>query len=92
MLEYGTTKWIHRNISPLTPDISERYPKRVNLLLATINFDYVFGGYIGMFNLALRLRREGYRTRIILHESTEWDMEGWRTKIQKYPGLENSVR
>ena len=88
VLEYGTTKWIHRNISPLTPDISERYPKRVNLLLATINFDYVFGGYIGMFNLALRLRREGYRTRIILHENTEWDMEGWRTKIQKYPGLE----
>lgn len=87
VLEYGTTKWIHRNITPLTPDISERHPKRVNLLLATINFDYVFGGYIGMFNLALRLRREGYRTRIILHENTEWDMEGWRTKIQKYPGL-----
>lgn len=87
VLEYGTTKWIHRNITPLTPDISERHPKRVNLLLATINFDYVFGGYIGMFNLALRLQREGYRTRIILHENTEWDMEGWRTKIQKYPGL-----
>ena len=87
VLEYGTTKWIHRNIKPLTPDTSERHPKRVNLLLATINFDYVFGGYIGMFNLALRLRREGYRTRIILHENTEWDLEGWRTKIQKYPGL-----
>ena len=87
VLEYGTTKWIYHNIKPLTPDISERHPKRVNLLLATINFDYVFGGYIGMFNLALRLRREGYRTRIILHESTEWDMEGWHLKIQKYPGL-----
>lgn len=87
VLEYGTTKWIHRNITPLTLDISESYPKRVNLLLATINFDYVFGGYIGMFNLALRLRCEGYRTRIILHENTEWDMEGWRIKIQKYPGL-----
>lgn len=87
VLEYGTTKWINRNITPLTRDISERYPKRVNLLLATINFDYIFGGYIGMFNLALRLRREGYRTRIILLENTEWDLEGWRTKIQKYPGL-----
>lgn len=87
VLEYGTTKWIHHNVTPLTLDISERYPKRVNLLLATINFNYVFGGYIGMFNLALRLRREGYRTRIIMLENTEWDMEGWRTKIQKYPGL-----
>ena len=87
VLEYGTTKWIHRNITPLTLDISEHHPKRVNLLLATINFDYVFGGYIGMFNLALRFQREGYRTRIILHENTEWDMEGWRARIQKYPGL-----
>ena len=87
VLEYGTTKWIHRNIKPLTLDISERNPKRVNLLLATINFDYIFGGYIGMFNLALRLKREGYRTRIILHEHTEWSMEDWRRKIQKYPGL-----
>ena len=87
VLEYGTTKWIYRNITPLTLDISAQNPKRVNLLLATINFDYVFGGYIGMFNMALRLRREGYRTRIILHENTEWDLESWRASIQKYPGL-----
>jgi hypothetical protein len=87
VLEYGTTKWIYRNITPLTLDISAQNPKRVNLLLATINFDYVFAGYIGMFNMALRLRREGYRTRIILHENTEWDLESWRTSIQKYSGL-----
>jgi glycosyltransferase involved in cell wall biosynthesis len=87
VLEYGATKWIHRNITPLTVDVSERYSKRVNLLLATINFNYIFGGYIGMFNIALRLRREGYRPRIILLENTEWDLENWRTKIQKYPGL-----
>ena len=87
VLEYGTTKWIHHNIKPLAVDISPHHPKRVNLLLATINFDYVFGGYIGMFNLALRLTREGFRTRIILLEQTDWDMEGWRSKILKYPGL-----
>lgn len=87
VLEYGTTKWIHRNIKALTLDVSDHYPKRVNLLLATINFDYLFGGYIGMFNLALRLKREGYRTRIILHEPTEWNIEDWRIRIQKYPGL-----
>ena len=87
VLEFGTTKWIHRNILPLTLDISDHYPKRVNVLLATINFSYVFGGYIGMFNLCLRLAREGYKTRMILHEKTEWDLEDWRRKIQKYPGL-----
>lgn len=86
-LEFGTTKWIHHNIKPLSLDISANHPKRVNLLLATINFSYIFGGYIGMFNLALRLADEGYRTRIILHEKTDWDIEDWRRKIQKYPGL-----
>jgi hypothetical protein len=87
VLEFGSTRWIHHNILPLTLDVSPAHPKRVNLLLATINFSYVFGGYIGMFNLALRLRREGYRARIILHEQTDWQIEEWRRQIQKYPGL-----
>jgi hypothetical protein len=87
VLEFGSTKWVHHNISGFTLDISEVYPKRVNVLLATIDFRYVFGGYIGMFNLALRLKREGYRVRMILHEQTDWDMEDWRSKIQKYPGI-----
>jgi hypothetical protein len=87
VLEFGATRWINHNISPLTLDISEEHPKRVNLLLATIDFRYVFGGYIGMFNLALRLRREGYKTRIILHEQTDWQIEDWRRQIQRYPGL-----
>jgi glycosyltransferase involved in cell wall biosynthesis len=87
VLDFGVTKWIHHNISGLTLDLSDQHPKRVNILLATIDFKYVFGGYIGMFNLALRLKREGYRTRIILHEQTEWDMEDWRRQIQKYPGI-----
>ena len=87
VLEFGTTKWIYRNILPLTLDISADYPKRVNILLATINFSYVFGGYIGMFNLALRLRREGYCVRIILHESTDWNTEDWRRQIRAYPGI-----
>ena len=86
-LDYGTTRWIHRNIEGLTLDVSSEHPKRINLLLATINFDYVFGGYIGMFNLALRLKREGFRPRIILHEETSWDILDWKAKIQRYPGL-----
>ncbi len=87
VLDFGTVRAIHHNISPLTLDISQEYPRRVNLLLATINFDYVFGGYIGMFNLALRLRREGYRVRIVLHEETDWNPREWKRKIQKYPGV-----
>ncbi len=92
VLEFGTTKWIHHNISGLTLDISDQYPKRVNVLLATIDFKYVFGGYIGMFNLALRLKREGYRIRIILHERTEWDMEDWRCRDSEVSRRHHLVR
>lgn len=87
VLEFGNTRPINHNISGLTLDISEDHPKRVNLLLAMIDFKYVFGGYLGMFSLALRLAREGYRTRIILHERSDWDMENWRQQIKKYPGV-----
>jgi glycosyltransferase involved in cell wall biosynthesis len=87
ILEFGGTKWLHHNLKPLTLEISDANPKRVNVLMSTINFGYVFGGYIGMFNLALRLRREGYRVRIILLERTEWDMGAWRRNILKYPGI-----
>lgn len=87
VLEYGAAKWIHHNLTPLTLDCSAAHPKRVNILMATINFKYVFGGYIGMFNLALRLAHEGYRTRIILHEQTDWELEEWRRQILNYPGI-----
>lgn len=87
VLEFGNTRPINHNISGLTLDISEDHPKRVNLLLAMIDFKYVFGGYLGMFSLALRLAAEGYRTRIILHERSDWDMESWRQQIKKYPGV-----
>ncbi|WP_459677138.1 rhamnosyltransferase WsaF family glycosyltransferase [Acidisoma sp. 7E03] len=87
VLEYGNTRPIHHNISGLTLDVSSAHPKRVNLLLAMIDFKYVFGGYLGMFNLALRLRREGYQVRIILHERSDWDMDSWRQQIKKYPGI-----
>lgn len=87
VLDYGNTRPIHHNISGLKLEVSPAHPKRVNLLLAMIDFKYVFGGYLGMFNLALRLRREGYRTRIILHERSAWDMDSWRQQIKKYPGI-----
>jgi hypothetical protein len=86
-IRYGNTQWISHNISPLTLRISESYPRRVNLLMATIDFKYVYGGYIAMFNLALKLSQCGYKTRIILTEKTDYDPEGWRLQVRKYSGL-----
>ena len=86
-LQTGKLLWISQNISPLKLDVSPRYPPRINLLLATIQFKYVYAGYIGMFNLALRLRRAGHNVRIILHEQTDFKVDEWRRLIKKYPGV-----
>ncbi|MGB4859480.1 MAG: glycosyltransferase [Dokdonella sp.] len=86
---FGNVGWMSHNIRPLTLAISARQPRRVNLLLATIDFRYVFGGYIGMFNLALFLKRMGHQVRIVLTESVDYRPEEWRRQIQKFPGLES---
>ena len=85
---FGNVGWMSHNIRPLTLAISAKQPRRVNVLLATIDFRYVFGGYIGMFNLALFLKRMGHRVRIVLTESVDYRPEEWRRQIQKFPGLE----
>jgi glycosyltransferase involved in cell wall biosynthesis len=89
VIRHGNTQWISDNLSPLTLNISDRYPRRVNLLIATIDFRYVYGGYLAMFHLALKLKKTGYRTRIILTEKTNYDLERWRHQADKYPGLAN---
>ncbi len=81
--------WIFHNVRPLKLRISRREPKRVNMLLATIDFKYIFGGYIGMFNLALRLRREGFVVRIVTLEYTELDVGLARERLRGYPGVES---
>jgi GT2 family glycosyltransferase len=81
--------WIFHNIEPLTLRVSKREPKRVNILLATIDFRYIFGGYIGMFSLALRLRREGFLVRIVTLEYAELDMTLARERIKGYPCVEH---
>jgi glycosyltransferase involved in cell wall biosynthesis len=86
-LQTGKLSWINHNISPLKLDLSNQYPRRVNVLLATIEFKYVYAGYIGMFSLALRLKRAGHKVRIILHEQTNFKIDEWRRLIKKYPGV-----
>jgi hypothetical protein len=87
VIRHGNIRWISDNIAPLMLKISDQYPRRVNVLIATIDFRYVYGGYLTMFHLALKLKKAGYRTRIILTEKTNYDLEGWRRQATKYPGL-----
>ncbi|HEV7253776.1 MAG TPA: glycosyltransferase [Mesorhizobium sp.] len=83
------TGWNFHSIEPLKLDVSRDEPRRVNLILATIDFRTTFGGYLGMFHLALRLKREGLNVRIVLTEPTQFNPDQWREDIQKYPGVTN---
>ncbi len=74
-------------IAPLCLSFSSQAPERLNMLASMIDFKYFFGGYNGVFNLALRLVREGYRVRLILVDRCNYEPEVWRREIRKYEGL-----
>ena len=54
---------IAEKIAPLRLAVSDDAPRRVNLLIPSIDLQHFFGGYIGKFNLARRLAARGERVR-----------------------------
>jgi hypothetical protein len=63
-------------------------PWRVNLLVPTIDLDYVFGGYLAKFNLALRLAESGLRVRILVTDYCAFDPSRWAKQLKEFEGLE----
>ena len=88
-MDFGHIGWIFHNVAPLTLRPSPGEPRRVNLLLATIDFKVLFGGYIGMFNFALKLHAAGHAVRLVLLDETDVQIDDWRGRIARYPGLEH---
>jgi glycosyltransferase involved in cell wall biosynthesis len=80
---------IEQKIAPLTIRANATAPPRVNLLIPTIDFNYVFGGYITKFNLARRLADDGYRVRIVTVDYCDYQPDQWRRQLRSYPRLEN---
>ncbi len=86
---YDMTGFIRRTLRPLSLALSSDNPRRVNIIMATIDFTYIFGGYLAMFNLALAIRKCGYATRIIIVEPCNYNPAAWKREIAHYPGLED---
>jgi hypothetical protein len=76
-------------IAPLNLEVSDKAVERVNTLISIVDFKYFFGGYIGMFNLARSLAREGFKVRMIIVEECKYELDVWRQEIKKYEGLED---
>jgi glycosyltransferase involved in cell wall biosynthesis len=79
---------IEQKIAPLQVRLDPQAPQRVNLLIPTIDFNYVFGGYITKFNLARCLAEEGFAVRLILVDYCDYQPARWRQQLRAYPGLE----
>jgi hypothetical protein len=79
---------ITQKTTPLSVRVTPEVPRRVNLLIPTIDFNYVFGGYITKFHLARILVAEGYRVRIITVDHCDVQPVRWRQQLAAYPGLE----
>ena len=77
-------------IAPLELAVSPSAPVRVNLLVPTVDLEHFFGGYIGKFNLAVRLAQAGVRVRVVTVDPTGHLPRGWRSRVEAYAGLEGA--
>jgi glycosyltransferase involved in cell wall biosynthesis/predicted nucleic acid-binding Zn-ribbon protein len=85
----GPVEFIRQKIAPLRLVVSDHAPRRVNVLLPTVDFRYLFAGYMGMFNFALHLRRQGYDVRIVIVDPCDYNPSAWKREIQNYEGLQD---
>jgi glycosyltransferase involved in cell wall biosynthesis len=74
--------------APLRWAVARDAPRRINLLIPTIDLTHFFGGYIGKFNLARRLAQRGWRVRIVTVDPVGPLPRGWRRTLEAYAGLD----
>jgi hypothetical protein len=78
---------ISEKIAPLRWAAADDAPRRVNLLIPSIDLQHFFGGYIGKFNLARRLAARGERVRIVTVDPVGSLPPAWREDVEAYSGL-----
>jgi glycosyltransferase involved in cell wall biosynthesis len=74
--------------APLRWAVAGDAPRRINLLIPTIDLQHFFGGYIGKFNLARRLAERGWRVRVVTVDPVGPLPGDWRAVLEGYAGLD----
>jgi glycosyltransferase involved in cell wall biosynthesis len=74
-------------IAPLELAVVDDAPRRINVLIPTIDLDHLFGGYIGKLNLARRLAERGARVRIVTVDPVGPLPSCWTQRLEAYSGL-----
>ena len=78
---------IAAKVAPLELAVRDDGPRRVNILIPTIDLDHFFGGYIGKLNLAARLSDRGERVRIVTVDPVGALSSSWTRRLEAYSGL-----
>lgn len=86
--EKQVTPQMRQKVAPLFPVVSATQPRRLNLLIPTIDLEHLFGGYIAKFSLARRLAESGVRTRIVTVDPTPPLPADWRRQVESYRQLD----
>jgi hypothetical protein len=79
---------IAEKIAPLRLAVRDDAPRRVNLLIPTIDLAHFFGGYIAKFNLARRLAERGLRVRVVTVDPVGSLPRGWERELESFSGLQ----
>lgn len=66
------TQFLEQKIAPLKIKTAPLSPRRINILIPTIDLNLLFGGYIGKLNLAQRFIDCGYNVRIIIVDECDF--------------------
>jgi glycosyltransferase involved in cell wall biosynthesis len=74
--------------APLELAVSDEAPRRLNILIPTIDLEHFFGGYIAKLNLARGLARRGNRVRLVTVDPVGPLPGGWKSRVEAYAGLE----
>ena len=85
---HSSVSMIREKIAPLSLKITVEAPRRLNLLIPTIDLQYFFGGYITKFNLARQLAHDGLKVRLVVVDHCDWQPAQWRHQLKKFNGLE----
>jgi glycosyltransferase involved in cell wall biosynthesis len=75
-------------IAPLRWRLAEDAPRRINLLIPTMDTRHFFGGYIAKLNLARRLIEMGERVRVVTVDPSGPLPREWRQELGRYSGLQ----
>ena len=85
----GVVNFIRQKIAPLHLKVSTKARIRVNILISIVNFKYLFGGYLGVFNLARILGKEGYNVRLVIVDECIFEPEAWKREIKRYEDIDD---